>query len=269
MHLLCSFFLPCYVLWYPGVLIKLIYVLSMADLSDSDDERKPPGRPIFKKRFEYRDHMVPSAKVIKDNRGIPHEDVLTDAFNNEHVAVCYFIESGVLPEPICETCGLAMTCVGRDDKPYNYRCRTCRTPTSDNTRSLFKYTILGFSKLPKSKLLRMMYLWCIGSSSTQIVRMTRITHKVVSTWVKYFRQLVSQMIFDSEKTMIGGPGTIVEIDESKFGKCKMCKNRKGKRVVGAWVFGGVMRTPKGQSNPFFAVVVRDRSAATLLPLIKA
>lgn len=39
--------------------------------------------------------------------------------------------------------------------------------------------------------------------------------------------------------MIGGPGVIVEVDESKFGKRKY---NKGHKVPGVWVFGGVERT---------------------------
>ncbi|ELU13096.1 hypothetical protein CAPTEDRAFT_186616 [Capitella teleta] len=34
---------------------------------------------------------------------------------------------------------------------------------------------------------------------------------------------------------IGGPDVIVEINESKFGKCKY---QRGHRVEGSWVFGG-------------------------------
>ena len=45
---------------------------------------------------------------------------------------------------------------------------------------------------------------------------------------------------------VGGPGTIVEIDESKFGKRKY---HRGKHVDGMWVFGGVERGKK--ENCFF------------------
>ena len=38
---------------------------------------------------------------------------------------------------------------------------------------------------------------------------------------------------------IGGPATIVEIDESKFGKRKF---NKGRKVDGVWVLGMVERT---------------------------
>ncbi|PIK37754.1 hypothetical protein BSL78_25416 [Apostichopus japonicus] len=60
---------------------------------------------------------------------------------------------------------------------------------------------------------------------------------------------------------IGGPGKIVEIDESKIGKRKYYK---GHRVEGQWVFGGIER----DSRKCFIVTVEDRSQATLIPLIE-
>ena len=60
---------------------------------------------------------------------------------------------------------------------------------------------------------------------------------------------------------IGGPGKVVEIDQSKFGRRKY---NRGRYQEGHWVFGGVER---GTSKAFL-VEVLDRSAATLLPLFQ-
>ena len=78
-------------------------------------------------------------------------------------------------------------------------------------------------------------------------------------WLNFIREVfIVNAVENSEK--IGGPGKIVEIDESKFGKRKY----KGKRVEGEWVFGGVER----ESSACFMVIVPDRSADTLLRIIK-
>ena len=98
--------------------------------------------------------------------------------------------------------------------------------------------------------------------------MSGITSQSTSNWTKYFRQMVTQMIVDSPEVIIGGPGKIVQIDESKFGKTKLSANGQGRRVEGSWVFGGVEKTNQGEPNGIFAVVVENCSAATLLPLIK-
>ena len=64
-----------------------------------------------------------------------------------------------------------------------------------------------------------------------------------------------------EAAKIGGPGKTVKIDESKFGKQKY---HKGRRKDGVRVFGGIERDRKY----CFLASVEDRSADTLIPIIK-
>ena len=56
--------------------------------------------------------------------------------------------------------------------------------------------------------------------------------------------------FVAEQPPIGGEGTIVEIDDSKCGKCKY---NRGRRVDGVWVFGRIERGTRKK----FAVAVKD------------
>jgi hypothetical protein len=60
---------------------------------------------------------------------------------------------------------------------------------------------------------------------------------------------------------IGGPGIVVEVDESKFGKRKY---HRGHAVEGVWILGGVERT---QERRVFLAVVPDRTLATLEDVI--
>ena len=56
------------------------------------------------------------------------------------------------------------------------------------------------------------------------------------------RQLLIWDLKTNNIQKIGGPGIIVELDESKFAKRKF---NQGHRVVNQdWVFGGVERTPE-------------------------
>ena len=66
---------------------------------------------------------------------------------------------------------------------------------------------------------------------------------------------------DETEDKLGGPGTIVEIDEAKFGRRKY---HRGRLVDGHWVLGGVER---GTDNVFLSVVP-SRDAATLLPIVQ-
>ena len=54
-------------------------------------------------------------------------------------------------------------------------------------------------------------------------------------WYNFAREVCLQIaILDNEQ--IGGPGIVVEVDESKFGKRKY---NRGSKVDGCWVFGGI------------------------------
>lgn len=80
-------------------------------------------------------------------------------------------------------------------------------------------------------------------------------------WYKIFREITCDSL-ERNHAMIGGPGTIVEIDESKFGKRKY---HWGRVVPGCWVFGRIQRdNPKN----VFMVTVEKRDEATLLPIIR-
>ncbi len=84
------------------------------------------------------------------------------------------------------------------------------------------------------------YLWlCRASSSCAIAYHGHSSHTVSSDY-SYFRQLAADSL-DEHELEIGGPGIIVELDESKFGKRKY---HRGHRVEGVWILGGVERTEK-------------------------
>uniref|UniRef100_A0A1X7V8Z4 ISXO2-like transposase domain-containing protein n=1 Tax=Amphimedon queenslandica TaxID=400682 RepID=A0A1X7V8Z4_AMPQE len=88
----------------------------------------------------------------------------------------------------------------------------------------------------------------IGSNST------------IVAWC-YFAREVGLTVLERDSQPLGGPGKVVEVDESKFGKRKF---NRGLRVDGQWVFGGIERGLKR----CFMVTLQDRSVATLIPLIK-
>ncbi|XP_068214527.1 uncharacterized protein [Palaemon carinicauda] len=84
------------------------------------------------------------------------------------------------------------------------------------------------------------------------------SHTLVD-WYNFCRDVCSDILLIDNKK-IGGPGHVVEIDESKFGKQKY---GRGDPVDGVWVFGGIDR----QTRETFFQVVEHRSAATLIPIL--
>jgi hypothetical protein len=118
--------------------------------------------------------------------------------------------------------------------------------------------------------LLLLYCFAVEDGWTQVLVKTGLSSRTVSEWLKYCRQLVAEVVLVNEQDVaVGGEGITVQIDESKFGKRKKTKNGRGHRVEGAWVFGGVeVGGGAWDNNKYFCVVVENRAASTLLPLIE-
>jgi IS1 family transposase len=125
--------------------------------------------------------------------------------------------------------------------------------------------------MSKDKLLRFWYLWASNNTHKQLMRAVGLSPVTVTDWMSYTREMIAEVVRTIPTYhVIGGPGIIVEIDESKFGKRNA---NRGKRVPGMWVFGGVehilnQETGLWHAGKMFAVCVDNRSAATLEPLIE-
>ena len=117
------------------------------------------------------------------------------------------------------------------------------------------------SHLSVEQVLKLTYLWVWKCSESFVMREVKIggEHTIVD-WFNFCREVAVE-VMQKESVQIGGVGEVVEIDESKFGKRKF---NKGRRVDGVWVFGGICR----RTRDCFLVPVEDRTASTLIPLIK-
>lgn len=140
---------------------------------------------------------------------------------------------------------------------YVWRCQTCKS-----TRSIRSGTFFEQSQLELWQILTLMNFWAQGIDSHEIIeRHCKISSpKTVVEWKKSLRELCGEY-FLKHPCVIGGPGRIVEIDESAWTKRKY---NRGRRVNNQWVFGGIDR----DSRECFLVLVDRRDAATLLPVIQ-
>jgi transposase-like protein len=129
------------------------------------------------------------------------------------------------------------------------------------------------SKLPMEQIVLLTYFVAYGASYDEIHRecvsldfdsRARLGSETVADWYFYFREVTERAMLDrwTAAGPMGGPGFIVEIDESKFGKRK---NNVGRVTDGHWVLGLYQR---GTAKLRAIVLTQDRSAASLLPLIQ-
>lgn len=187
----------------------------------------------------------------------PISDVY-DAITSEDGCIDWLLRCHIVKIPTC--CNKPMVNANLGDKKYMYRCNSGRSCTKK--RSLFKNTFFGDTKLSCHVIMLICYLWAGQINHKSIVMLTGVNKSTISDWMGFLRQLVSEDMKNSpEEVKVGGDGVIVEIDETKIAKRKY---HRGHRVEGAWVVGGVERTPE---RKFFAVRVPDRSAATLIEVI--
>lgn len=139
------------------------------------------------------------------------------------------------------------------------RSRLVKSKPCTGTRSIRSNSWFYQSKLKPVEILMFTYYWCYNIPMRVIRKEFKMSDKTIVDWSSFCRKVAVDQVLDNP-VKIGGPGVIVEIDESKFGKslyyCKLfstiyiycCviiifieKYHSGKRVEGQWVFGGVER----------------------------
>jgi hypothetical protein len=108
----------------------------------------------------------------------------------------------------------------------------------------------------------LLHLWSKNYSEKLILNDFSFSNKTVVDWSRFCRDLCV-FHFESETSVIGGPGLIVEIDETLAVKRK---NNRGRVLAAGWLFGGIKRRDNGQFNCFVRLVY-DRSEAHLTHLI--
>jgi transposase-like protein len=105
------------------------------------------------------------------------------------------------------------------------------------------------------------YLWLTNCTSETILQHTGHNTETVTAYKKHLRQLVIETL-ETDDTIIGGEGVVVQIDETKFGKRKY---NRGHRVDGAWSIVGVEITDERR---VFAEVVENRSEETIVNVLQ-
>ena len=188
---------------------------------------------------------------------------------HEKFALQFFREHGVLPLSVeCPNCKKDL--VYREDRHQWYCNTSVRVPRVKKRRrcgyvvSDFKGSFLDGTHLPAWKLLLFAnhFVRKIWNHQT-VLNSLELSPNTSVDW-RSFCSEITEYAFDNQQP-IGGPGVIVEIDESHFGKRKY---DRGRPLSDIWVFGGIERESKASFIiPLVDPLPRERTAANLLPLI--
>ncbi|KAG8239541.1 hypothetical protein J437_LFUL019260 [Ladona fulva] len=103
-------------------------------------------------------------------------------------------------------------------------------------------------------------LWNCALALCLSQREVGLHRQTVGKIVQAFRELICVWL-QEESSQIGGPGHVVEIDESAFGRRKY---NRGRQVRTRWVLGGIDR----DTRETFLCVVDRRDAATITEAIE-
>ena len=185
---------------------------------------------------------------------IPSFREIHDILFDEERCICFLMETGILKGlTTCNSCGAAVTRYGKLFHCCQYRCK--------KAVSIFHSTFFAGARIKCNSIMHLGYLWLSGCNSSTILAQTGHSKKTVAAFLGHFRQLVAETL-DSDDNLVGGPGIIVQVDETKMGKRKF---HRGHRVDGAWVIAGVELTSR---RGVFAEVVEDRSEATIVDVLR-
>lgn len=161
---------------------------------------------------------------------------------------------GVLKYRTCKDadrkCNLRLICSGGGG---------CKYRVSPFTGTFFDGTVC---RLPLQKVVQIIYFFLHKYRVCNARRENEVAENTIIDYYNYCREVCAVSIAN-DTCVIGGPGEVVEIDESKFFKRKYNKGRILSAQQDGWVFGGIQRSNK----ECFMVRVKDRSKETLLPLI--
>jgi transposase-like protein len=188
-----------------------------------------------------------------------NDDAFTANFGDEIACIRRLIQWGALHDSVECSCGGMMSLLLSEQKKV-FRCSklVCgHREVSYRVGSFF----LG-SMLETRKIMSLARCWLKGETHGMARLSTGLHSGTVSNWYSAFRELVScDKASWSER--IGGPGVIVEVDETLLGRRK---NNRGHHVEGAWVMVGIERSSLRRA---FCTVVERRDADMIQSVVSS
>ncbi|KFD49785.1 hypothetical protein M513_09252 [Trichuris suis] len=215
---------------------------------------------ILGKRFATtacKAHFSLFQQLTMFGRTSTNSSVMNELIPDERSAIALLQAKGILHQQGHCDCGEGMS-LSLKGRPARWRCRR---PRCGKQVSLRAGTWLEGTRLEFSKVVRFVHAWRHKYGTTELCKnMLGMTPQAVTKWKSRIREIVALSLLRSP-LRIGGPGFIVEIDESLFSRTK---DHHGRSYPQQWVLGGVCR----ETGQWLLVPVEDRTRDTLLPIIR-
>ena len=193
-------------------------------------------------------------------------------FSEDNTAVPDFFITNKLLADSCECihCNKPMVLRSRPTKDtsdgYGWQCIYGHCPKRLTTRTIRAGSFFEKSRVPLSKWLYILYLWSQDTMGKKAAENTKISEKTIVQMYQYIRDVCTTKLLNTAAEL-GGPGVVVQIDESLFNhKPKYQRGRRAGIHKEKWVFGIADTSHKPAITYIEAVEKRD--AATLLPIIQ-
>lgn len=186
-------------------------------------------------------------------------------FSNRETAYAYFSKHQVFPSTVqCSYCEAPATF----SIPMSvWRCQRIKHVDGVKirctfTRALKKNTWMASANLHLDVLGKLITYFLLLPPPHQdfIQSELKLSERTVVRWSEIIREAEYQWCLENLPQIIGGPNTVVEIDEAAFGHRKY---NTGRKTATKWIFGGIQR---GTRNMFFELVP-DRKQQTLMEVI--
>lgn len=206
------------------------------------------------KRQLINDDIVPSPKRITRSiasNNIPDiktfEHLYCRVLVNQETLINWCVSMKLISfEKNCNKCSSKMEIKTRSDifNGYSWYCvnKECKSRISIRHKSCF-----AKSRLSLKQIITIIFCWCYEMTQKLTMREVSINKNTAVDWFSFMRCICVD-ILEIHSEQLGGPGKIVEIDESAFGKRKY---NRGKRRKTYWIFGGIERNANPPKSNFF------------------
>ena len=134
-------------------------------------------------------------------------------FSETDKLIQYLQTKGLLSsQKMCHACGTAMQLSPRSDVSdgVRFRCPACHKCTSIRDSSLFSK-----SRMPLKEWLVLIYWWSRNYPVTDAASEAEVSEASACAVYKWLREVCTTRLLQSP-IRLGGPGTVVQIDESLF-----------------------------------------------------